>query len=109
MGAEPFFCHDEFSSPMILLFLLLLLADPTQFQTRMKEGVAAMDRGDVQAARDSFQAAIKLNESDASAWFLLAQALAGQKDIESARKAAGKAETLGFDDPRILQGLANFY
>ncbi len=96
------------ASAMILLFLLLF-SDPAQFQARMQQGVAALDRGDLRAAHDSFQAATKLNQENAAAWMMLAQTLARQNDVQAARQAAAKAETLGSADPKILQALANFY
>jgi len=92
---------------MIWLFLLLF-SDPASFEVRMKEGAAALQRGDVPAAREAFQAAIKLNEQNPGAWLMLAQTLAAN-DPQAARQAAGRAENLGHDDPLILQALANFY
>jgi len=92
---------------MIWLFLLLT-TDPAQFQARMSEGVAALDRGDLRAAQASFESATKLAE-DPGAWMMLAQTLARQNESVRAREAAGKAEALGSGDTRILQALANFY
>ena len=92
---------------MIWLFFLLL-SDPVLFQARMSEGIAALDRGDLQGAQASFEAATKLAD-DPGAWMMLAQTLARENESRRAREAADKAEALGATDPRILQALANFY
>ncbi len=48
-------------------------------------------------------------QSDASTWLSLARTYAKQSRLQAAVDAARKAEALGASDPRILQGLADFY
>jgi len=97
---------------MLLPALVLLVnsvPDSGQFETRMQEGVAALEKNDPATAQVSFEQATRLEPKNAWAWLLLAQACARQKNRKSALDAAQAAETLGAADPRILQQLANFY
>src|ERR1017187_1062529 len=97
----------------MLLPLVLLLAASTnpsqQFQTRIQEGMAALEKNDLPKARSSFEQATRIAPGNAGSWLMLAQVCGRQKDAKAALTAARKAESLGGDDPRILQGLANFY
>jgi tetratricopeptide (TPR) repeat protein len=71
--------------------------------------MAALDKNNLAKAQTSFEQATRLAPKQAGAWLLLAQTYAKQKDQKAALAAAQKAESLGADDPQILQGLANFY
>src|ERR1039457_2699511 len=97
----------------MLLPLVLLLAASTnpaqQFQTRIQEGMAALEKNDLPKARASFEQATRIAPANAGAWLMLAQIYGRQKETKAALAAAQKAEKLGADDPQILQGLANFY
>jgi tetratricopeptide (TPR) repeat protein len=97
----------------MLLPLVLLLAASTspaeQLQSRIQEGMAAVEKNDLPKARSSFEEATRIAPGNAGAWLMLAQVYGRQKDAKAAMAAAQKAESLGGDDPRILQGLANFY
>jgi tetratricopeptide (TPR) repeat protein len=95
---------------IVLLFLLWAVpAAPAQSNARIQEGVAALERNDLVAAQAAFEKATRLAPKDAGAWLLLAQTYARRKNLAPAIAAARKAEALGLADPRILQGLANFY
>ena len=97
----------------MLAVLLLLLAssstDATQFQARVQDGMAALDSNDLAKAEASLEKATQLAPKEPGPWLLLAQTYARQKKQTSAIAAAQKAEALGARDPKILQGLANFY
>jgi tetratricopeptide (TPR) repeat protein len=96
----------------MLLCLLLLAVSATpaqQWQARIQEGTAALERNDLAKAQASFEQATRIAPGQPGAWLLLAQTYARQKNDKQAVMAARKAEQLGADDPRILQGLANFY
>lgn len=90
------------------LFLLAAAATP-QFQARIQEGMAALEQNNLVKARTSFEQATRLAPRDPSAWLMLAQTCARQKNEKDALAAARKSETLGGSNPQILQGLANFY
>ena len=95
---------------IVLLFLLWAVpAAPAQSNARIQEGVAALERNDLAAAQTAFEKATRLAPKDAGAWLLLAQTYARRKNLPPAVAAARKAEAFGGSDPRILQGLANFY
>lgn len=90
------------------LFLLAAAATP-QFQARIQEGMAALEQNNLVKARTSFEQATRLAPGDPAAWLMLAQTCARQKNEKDALAAARKSETLGGSNPKILQGLANFY
>jgi len=97
---------------MLLPAVVLLassLAASGQFDARLQAGMAALDKNDLASAQTSLEEATRLAPEHAGAWLLLAQTYAKQKNRESALAAAQKAEALGGEDPKILQGLANFY
>ena len=95
-----------------LVGLLLFLASATasaQYEARVREGTAALDKNNLAQARASFEDATRIAPAQPGGWLLLAETYARDKDRQKALAAAQKAEQLGADDPRILQGLANFY
>ncbi len=93
-----------------ILFLVAAAASaPPQFEARMREGMTALGQNNLTKAQTSFEQATRLAPKDPRAWLLLAQTYAKQKNEKSALAAAQKSELLGGEDPRILQGLANFY
>ncbi len=93
------------------LVLLILLAPPNaqQFQARMKEGIAALQRDDLATARRSLEEAARLDPSSAAAWFLLSQVHARQSQMPAALAAAAKAERCAGKDSTILYNVALFY
>src|SRR3974390_562961 len=97
-------------SMLSYVLLLAVFATPAQqFQARMQEGMAALAQKNLTKAQASFEAATRLAPRQPEPWLLLAQTYALQKNDKPAVAAAQKAEALGGNDPKILQGLANFY
>lgn len=94
--------------PAVVLWACSLAASG-QFEARLQEGIAALDKNDLASAQASLEQATRLAPENAGAWLLLAQTYARQKNREAGLAAAQKAEALGGEDPKILQGLANFY
>lgn len=97
---------------MLVVFVLLCFApsgSSQQVDSRIQEGLAALDSGNLTGARLSFEQATRLDPKHAGAWLLLAQTFAKQSAPDLAIAAARKAEMFGGGDPAILQGLANFY
>lgn len=93
---------------LALLILVSAAAGPLG-QASLQAGSEALAKGDLDRARTIFEQATRAEPRNAGAWLLLAQTYAKQQNKEAALKAAGKAESLEPQDPRILQGLANFY
>jgi tetratricopeptide (TPR) repeat protein len=89
--------------------LLLLVASGAAAQDRLQAGMSALTQGNLAEAQANLEAAAKQNPNDPRAWVLLAQTYARQKNQASALEAARKAETLGAENPEILQALANVY
>src|SRR3974390_1778512 len=97
-------------SMLSFLLLLALSATPAQqFQARMQEGMAALEQKNLTKAQASFEAATRLAHRQPEPWLLLPHTHAPPKNDKPAVAAAQKAEALGGNDPKILQGLANFY
>lgn len=98
-------------SMLPVLFLLLAgFADAqAQPQDHLQAGAAALGKGDLAGAQANLEEAARLSPNDANVWLLLAQTYARQNNQKSALAAAQKAEALGAEDPRVLQGLANLY
>ncbi|MBS1875412.1 MAG: tetratricopeptide repeat protein [Acidobacteria bacterium] len=96
---------------MLVATVLLVIAAalPPQFQAKVQEGAAALDKNDLARARAAFEQATRIAPNEAGGWLMLAQTCARQKANADALAAARKAETLGAKNPQILQGLANFY
>ena len=95
----------------LLLFLLWTASAPVpgQLEARIQQGTAALQANELEKAQLAFEAAAKLAPGDPGVWLLLARTYAKQKNETAALNAAGKAEQLGDSNPRILQGLADFY
>jgi tetratricopeptide (TPR) repeat protein len=93
--------------PVVLLLSVSSLS--AQVDARVRDGQAALEKNDLAAARKSFEEATRLQPENAGAWLLLAQVCARQKETKAALAAAQKAETIGANEPAVLQGLANFY
>jgi tetratricopeptide (TPR) repeat protein len=83
-------------------------SDPAS-EKLLRQGLVALDRGDLTAARRDLERASKLNPREARAWLALAQTYwkIGLKKL--ADGAAGRAAAEGGKDPLIQRGLAIFY
>ena len=92
-----------------MLSALLFLFAATSFDDSFRAGLTALQRGDLEGARNSLEAACKLAPRDGRAWVALSQAYWRLHKSAEAEEAAGRAATLGADDPAVLQGLAIYY
>lgn len=79
---------------------------PPDFDDRMREGRAALDKGNLQAARAAFEAATQLKPRSAEAVTGLARTLAASEDAEGAMRNFEKAVVLGPDYLPAWSGLA---
>lgn len=95
---------------MFLVFLLALQsAAPPAFESRMRDGIAAMKNNDLPAAQRNFEQAAKISPNSAGTWFLLAQTYARQNNLKAALPAAAQAARHAGKDSAILYNLAVFY
>jgi tetratricopeptide (TPR) repeat protein len=89
-----------------VLFLLLLAAS---FDDAFRDGLKALQSGDLETARTDLEAASKSAPRDGRVWIALAQIYWRLQKGGDAEAAAGKAEALAPEDPAVLQGLAIYY
>jgi Flp pilus assembly protein TadD len=75
----------------------------------LRQGLVALDRGELAAARRDLEAASKLNPREPRAWLALAQTYWKSGLKKQAGSAAARAASLGGADPLIQRGLAIFY
>lgn len=92
-----------------LLSVGLLLAQPGDFEARYREGLLALNRNALRAARSHLEAAGKLQPRNARVWVALAQTYWKLEDRALSGKAAAQAEKLGGEDPAVLRSLALYY
>src|SRR5512136_2156614 len=64
----------------------------------IKEGIAMMEKGDYASARDRFQTAVRMNDSDYVAHYLLGRSLFHLKDYELSEKELQR--TIGLQPTR---------
>lgn len=75
----------------------------------LRQGLVALDRGELAAARRDLEAASKLNPREPRAWLALAQTYFKSGLKKEADGAAARAASLGGNDPLIQRGLAIFH
>ena len=95
-----------------IAFALVLAASTAamaQTDERVNAGIAALKANDLAGAAVKFEEATRQNPNNVEAWLLLAQTDGKLKKREAALEAARKAETLGPENPDVLQALANMY
>ena len=93
----------------MLLLLLLLLADPQGAAKLLREGLLALQAGQVQQAQATLLEAVKLDDKNAYIWSSLAETHRGLKQNREALAAAERAEQLGKNDAVLSHALAIFY
>lgn len=93
----------------MLALLLLLLADPSSFETAFRAGLTALSRNQLAAAQVQLETASKLKPGDPRVWLALAQTYHKLKQDASSQAAIAKAESLAGNDPATLHGLAFLY
>lgn len=90
------------------LFLLLFSQQPAQSNV-LQQGLIALRDGRLPDAKNSFEAVIQQDPSNAFAWVSLAETSRRMGDVPGANDAAQKAEQFGADVPAIDHALAAFY
>jgi tetratricopeptide (TPR) repeat protein len=93
---------------MVFALLLMLAAAPS-FETPFREGLLALQRNDLTAARSSLETASRLAPRNGRVWVALSQTYWKLQDTGKADAAAAKAETLGKTDPVVLSSLVIYY
>jgi tetratricopeptide (TPR) repeat protein len=88
---------------------LFFLYAATASADSLRDGLLALDRGDLATARLSLEEASKTTPADGRVWIALAQVYWRQHDGSAAGAAASKAAALSPDEPAVLQGLAIYY
>jgi tetratricopeptide (TPR) repeat protein len=86
-----------------------LLAQAPDFQTHYRQGLLALNRNDLRAARSHLEAARKLAPRNGRVWVALAQAYSKLGIRALSEKAATEAEKLAPDDPAVLRSLSLYY
>ncbi len=94
---------------MIVLLLLFVAAAAPPFDDPFREGLLALQRGDLAAARSSLESASKAAPRDGRVWVALSQTYWRLHLNSEAEAAASKAGSLGPEDPAVLQGLVIYY
>jgi Flp pilus assembly protein TadD len=92
-----------------LLFLLLLFTDPPQTSELLRQGLQALQQGNLQEARTDFESAAKISPENAYVWSSLAEVYIRGGDPKLAASAAGTALKFGGSDPVVCHALAIYY
>lgn len=87
----------------------MFLAEPRQAGSFLQQGLAALQRGHLQEARENLETASKLEPANPYAWTSLAETYLRLKDRQRASTAAETAERLGSQDPVVCHALAMYY
>jgi tetratricopeptide (TPR) repeat protein len=93
----------------LLLFLTAFPGFAATFEESFRAGLIALQRGDLNEAASSLQAASALAPSNGRVWIALAQTYRRRHEDAKAEDAARKAETLASDDAAVLQSLVIYY
>ena len=93
---------------MTWLLLPILLMPPLE-PPHLLRAVAAAESNDLARAQARLEQLTKREPHNEQAWMQLAQVYAQRKKNEQALAAAAKAESLGADDPALLQSLVSLY
>ena len=93
-------------SVLLILFALLL---QSLAPNGLREGLLALNRGDLAAARGSLEDVSRREPENALVWAALAQVYFKSSEKEAALEAARKAERFGPDNAAIQHALAMFY
>ena len=88
---------------------LLALALAAAGADAFRDGLLALQRGDLAAAQTNLEEAGKTAPRDGRVWIALAQVYLRQRNESAAASAAKRAEELGPQDPAVLQGLTIYY
>jgi tetratricopeptide (TPR) repeat protein len=100
---------------MVIALLLILAAAPSflagapSFEEPFRNGLLALQRNDLAAARANLETASRLAPGNGRVWVALSQTYWKLKDSGKADAAAAKAERLGASDPAVLSALVIYY
>jgi len=93
----------------LTLCSLLFLAASGAFADSFRDGLLALDRGDLAAAQSNLESASKLAPRDGRIWVALSQTYWRLHRDADAEDAANQAEAFAPEDPAVLQSLAIYY
>jgi Flp pilus assembly protein TadD len=93
----------------ITLFLLLLVPDPKQAASLLKQGLTALQNGQLAQAQSALEEASKADPNNAYVWSSLAETYLRQKKRQQASAAAITAEKLASGHPVVCHALAMYY
>jgi tetratricopeptide (TPR) repeat protein len=94
---------------MLPLFLLLLWAGQSSFETLFRSGLAALQQNQLATAQAQLEAAAKLKPDSPEVWLALAHTYHKLDKAGAAESAIGKAASLAGNDPAALKGLALYH
>jgi tetratricopeptide (TPR) repeat protein len=93
----------------IAFAVLLFGTDPTASQSLLKTGLLALQRGNLEEARQDLEQAANLDGNNAYVWTSLSQVYLRSGQREKAVGAAAKAESIAPENGTLLHALAMFY
>lgn len=94
---------------LVYACLLLLASDPAQAKALLKQGLLALQRGDLTEARSDFEQASNVDPDNAYVWSSLAETYLRLHNTDQAMPAADRAEKLGTGNPVVAHALTIFY
>jgi tetratricopeptide (TPR) repeat protein len=94
---------------LLLQFCLLLALTDAQASDLLKQGLLALQRGELPEARKDLEQASQVDPQNPYIWSSLAETYLGLEDREHAISAAKTAERLGGGNPVVAHSLALFY
>jgi tetratricopeptide (TPR) repeat protein len=95
---------------LISIFLFLLFAaDPAQVNSLLRNGLVALEQGQLMQARTELEQASKLDPQNGVVWVSLVRAYQRLKQPSLAQAAAEKAERNAAGNPIIAHALASYY
>lgn len=89
--------------------MLLFASDPNAARVLLKQGLLALQHGQLAEAQNNLEQASKLDTNNAYVWSSLAEVYLRVKQPEKALDAAKTAESAGAGNPVISHALAMFY
>jgi superkiller protein 3 len=94
---------------MTLYALLIVFAASGSFDTAFRNGLVALQRGDLAAAQSNLETASRLEPADGRVWVALCQTYWKQNRKEEAESAAEKAASLAPENPAVAKSLTIYY
>lgn len=92
----------------LLLWLLLLLADPNQARSLLQKGLIALQQGQLADARSALEEASHADPQNPYVWTSLAEVYLRTGDPEKAEAAAAKARQSAGENPVVVHALSLF-